>query len=70
MVTIDWGTAIVGIITGIISTLIFIWIIKPRKKKIDLHNLKKLVSDNGVKAKEIFDAFKELEDIFKEMEVK
>ena len=68
VLTIDWIVFGGGIFVGIIIGLA-IWVMsRLRKPKIDLHNIKKLVYDNGIKSKEIFEAFKELESIFKEME--
>ena len=56
----------VGLIAGIVFSYMFRVLV--RKKKVDLYLLKKLVYDNGIKSKEVYEAFKELETIFKEME--
>ena len=67
MITIDYISLGIGFAIPCIILILYA-LFKPRKKKFDLHNLKKLVYDNGVKTKEVFDAFKELGDIFEEME--
>ena len=73
MVTIDWATQGIGVAVGIVVGFLgglFIRYVFKRKPKVDLHNLKKLVYDNAIKTKEVYESFKELEGIFKEMEVK
>ena len=68
--TIGMGSLIIGAVAAIVAYIVFRIInklINPRPK-IDLYNLKKLVYDGGVKSKEVYESFKKLEEIFKEME--
>lgn len=68
MIIINWIS--VGIGAGAIILLVFLyWIFKPTKKpKYDLHNLRKLIYDTGIKTKEVFDNIKQLESFFEEIE--
>jgi hypothetical protein len=56
-----------GLALGMIIALIFVKVFK-RKPKHDLHNLKKLVYDTGMKTREVYENIKELEKFFKEIE--
>ena len=67
MITIDWISLLIG--AGIVTLIVYlIWIIKPKKKKMGITNLKKIVYDAGIKQKEAYEGIKQLESFFKEVE--
>ena len=66
--SIDLKSFLIGaVIMMVVIGLLFL-ITRRKKPKYDLHNLKKLVFNAGIKTKEVYKSLLELERIFKEME--
>jgi len=73
MMVIEYNSLGIGVLIGgvIIATgciLFSIFYKSIRKPKYDLHNLRKLVYDAGIKNQEVYKNIKELENVFKEIE--
>ena len=67
MITIDWIS--LGIGAGVVTLIVYlIWIIKPKKKKTSIQNLKKLVYDTGLSLTEAYKVIKQLEKFFGDVE--
>ena len=67
MITIDWIS--LGIGAGVVTLIVYVlWILKPKKKKINIQNLKKLVYKTGLSLTEAYKGIKELEKFFGDVE--
>jgi len=66
MITIDWTSLVIGAV-AVLIVFYLIWILKPKKKKMDIQNLQKLVYDAGIHIAEAFKGIKELEKFFKDV---
>jgi len=67
-ITIDWLSLIIGAGSVIVLVLIYTLMRSIRKPKHDLHNLKALVYETGIKTNEVYKNIKELEKVFQEIE--
>ena len=67
MITIDWIS--LGIGAGVVTLIVYlIYILKPKKKKTSIQNLKKLVYDTGLSLTEAYKGIKQLEKFFGDVE--
>lgn len=67
MITIDYISLGIGA-GGILLIVYLIWIFKPKKRKVDISNLKSLVYETGLNINNAYKGIKELEKFFKEVE--
>ena len=66
MITIDWLS--LGIGAASVTLIVYLyWLIKPKKKKMDIGNLQKLVYETGIHITKAYKGIKELEKFFKEV---
>jgi len=68
MITIDYTSLIIGA-CSVTLIVYLIWILKPKKKKTNIQNLRKLVYDTGVSLTEAYKGIKQLEKFFGDVEV-
>ena len=67
MIQIDWTSLMIG--AGSMMLIVYIlWILKPKKKKTSIQNLKKLVYDTGLSLTEAYKGIKQLEKFFGDVE--